>query len=223
MIEILLVEDDPALGRGLVVNLEHEGYKVHWVRDLQSASLANKRKTLELIILDLGLPDGSGFHFLQEIRATGSRLPVIILTAKTDEDSIVEGFQLGANDYVRKPFSDRELLARIRAAIKEPQIRSQQLRYGDLLLLVEQRQVKYNGKEVGLSPREFDILAYIVQKAETVVTREALLQEVDKSGELFDRTIDSNISHLRARFREAGIKSIQISSIYGVGYRLEKK
>jgi len=223
MIEILLVEDDPALGRGLVVNLEHEGYKIHWVRDLQSAFLANKRKTLELVILDLGLPDGSGFQFLKEVRSNGSRIPVIILTAKTDDDSIVEGFHSGATDYVKKPFSDRELLARIKAALKEPQMRSQQLRYGDLLVLLDHRQVKYNGKEIELSPREFDILAYFTRKAEAVVTREALLQEVDKSGELFDRTIDSNISHLRTRFREAGIKSIQISSIYGVGYRLEKK
>lgn len=222
MIEILLVEDDPVLGRGLSLNLEAEGYKPHWVSDLQGARTANSRKTLDLILLDLGLPDGSGLMFLKELRQAGSRIPVIILTARTDEDSVVEGLQLGANDYVRKPFGDRELLARIKTAIREPQSRSAQVRYEDLLILLDKRTVMFGEKELELSPREFDILSFFVQNAESVITREALLQAVDKNGELFDRTIDSNISHVRSRLKKAGIKSIQISSIYGVGYRLEK-
>jgi two-component system OmpR family response regulator len=222
MIEILLVEDDPILGRGLVLNLEHEGYKVHWASALQTASSFFQRSKIELVILDLGLPDGSGFQFLKEIRTSGSRVPVVILTAKTDEDSVVEGLQSGANDYVRKPFGDRELLARIKTALREPQVRSPQLRYGDLLVLLDKREVVYNGTEVDLSPREFEILAYFVENAERVVTREAILSSIDKNGELFDRTIDSNVSHVRARLKKAGVKTVQISSIYGVGYRLEK-
>jgi two-component system OmpR family response regulator len=223
MIEILLVEDDPVLGRGLCLNLEHEGYKVHWANSLHSATIANKRKNLELIILDLGLPDGSGFQLLKEIRDSGSRIPVLVLTAKTGVDSVVEGLQLGANDYIRKPFDDRELLARIKTALKEPQSRSHQIRYGDLLVLIDQRKVMCEGKEIELSPREFDILAFFIQSADMVLTREALLEAVDKNGELFDRTIDSNISHLRSRLKASGVKSVQISSVYGVGYRLEKK
>ncbi len=222
MIEILLVEDDPVLGRGLSINLEAEGYRVHWATDLASAAIANKRKSLELVLLDLGLPDGSGFQFLKAIRESGSRIPVIILTAKTDEDSVVEGLQLGANDYVRKPFGDRELLARIKTALKEPQVRSHQIRYGDLLVLVDRRQVMYGDREIDLSPREFDILSYFVQHADTVITREALLETIDKDNELFDRTIDSTISHVRSRLKKSGLKSIEINSIYGVGYRLEK-
>jgi len=223
MIEILLVEDDPVLGRGLVVNLEHEGYKVHWATDLQSANIANKRKNLELVILDLGLPDGSGFQLLKEIRQSVSRIPVLILTARTDVESVVEGLQLGANDYIRKPFDDRELLARIKTALKEPHARSQQIRYGDLLLLVDKRQVMFGGKEIELSPREFDLLSHFIQNAESVIARETLLETVAKDSDLFDRTIDSNISHVRSRLKKAGVKSIQISSVYGVGYRLEKK
>jgi DNA-binding response OmpR family regulator len=222
MIDILLVEDDPALGRGLCVNLEHEGYKVHLATDLQSAVIANKRKNFQLIILDLGLPDGNGFDFLKKIREAGSRLPVLILTAKTDIESVVQGLQSGANDYIRKPFDDRELLARIKTALKEPQVRSPQLRYGELLVLLDQRKVKFGEKEVELSPREFDILVYFVQNADVVVTRAALLDAVDKEGVLFDRTIDSNISHVRTRLKKSGIDSIQIASIYGIGYRLEK-
>lgn len=223
MIEILLIEDDPVLGRGLSINLEHEGYKVHWANSLHTALVANKRKNLELIILDLGLPDGNGIQFLKEIRSSGSRIPVLILTARTDVDSAVEGLQHGANDYIRKPFDDRELLARIKTALKEPQNRSHQVRYGDLLILIDKRKVMHEGKEIDLSPREFDILAFLVQNAETVLTRETLLEAVDKDGELFDRSIDSNISHLRSRLKAAGVKSVHVSSVYGVGYRLEKK
>jgi DNA-binding response OmpR family regulator len=223
MIEILLVEDDPILGRGLSLNLEHEGYKVSWVCDLHSAFETNRKKGFQLLILDLGLPDGSGFELLKEIRGSGSRMPILILTAKTDVDSVVQGLQSGANDYVRKPFDDRELLARIKTALREPQARSHQIRYVDLLVLVDQRQVMFEDKAIDLSPREFDILAYFVEHAEAVVTRETLLGKIDKEGELFDRTIDSNISHVRSRLKNAGVKSVQISSIYGVGYRLEKK
>lgn len=223
MIEILLIEDDPVLGRGLSVNLELEGYKIHWARDLKSGSALNKNSTLQLLILDLGLPDGSGLQFLKDLRQTNSRIPVIILTAKTDEDSVVEGLQSGASDYIRKPFGDRELLARIKTVLREPQLRSAQIRYEDLLLLLDTRRLLFNGNEIELSPREFDIISYFLQHAESVVTREALLEKIDKNGDLFDRTIDSNISHVRARLRQAGVKSVQISSIYGVGYRLEKK
>ncbi|MDR3606787.1 MAG: response regulator transcription factor [Oligoflexia bacterium] len=223
MTEILLVEDDPVLGRGLCLNLEHEGYKVHWANSLHAAMIANKRKNLELIVLDVGLPDGSGFDFLKEIRKAGSRIPVLVLTAKTDVDSVVEGLQFGANDYIRKPFDDRELLARIKTALNEPQIRSHQVRYGGLLVLIDQRKVLHDGKEIELSPREFDILAFFVQNAEAVLTRDRLLEAIDKNGDLFDRTIDSNVSHLRSRLKAAGVHSVQIGSVYGVGYRLEKK
>ncbi len=223
MIEILLVEDDPILGRGLCVNLEHEGYQIHWATSIRAASSAIQQKNLGLVILDLGLPDGSGFHLLTELRRSSPRIPVLILTAKTDVDSVVKGLQLGANDYVRKPFDDRELLARIKTALREPQARSQQLRYGDLLLLIDQRKVMFKENEIELSPREFDILAHFLQNAEIVLTREALLNAIDKNGDLFDRTIDSNISHLRSRLKAGGAKSVQISSVYGVGYRLEKK
>jgi DNA-binding response OmpR family regulator len=222
MINILLIEDDPALGRGLCINLEHEGYKVHLATHIHSALEATKRTSFELMILDLGLPDGNGFSFLKEMRKAGSRVPVIILTAKTDIESVVEGLQSGANDYIRKPFDDRELLARIKTALKEPQVHSSKIRYGELLVLPEKRKVMFGEREVELTPREFDILSYLIQNAESVITRTALLEFVDKEGALFDRTIDSNISHLRTRLKKSGVHSIQIIPVYGVGYRLEK-
>src|SRR4051812_1111987 len=120
MTQLLLVEDDPVLGRGLHVSLELEGYHVNWARDLKSAYLAVDESKPQLIVLDLGLPDGSGLELLKSLRTKGSAVPVVILTAQTDEDSVVVGLQAGANDYVRKPFGNRELHARIRTALRQP-------------------------------------------------------------------------------------------------------
>ncbi|MBF0361132.1 MAG: response regulator transcription factor [Oligoflexia bacterium] len=223
MIEILLVEDDPILGRGLQVGLEVEGYKVLWIDDLKTALKFEIKNDLSLIILDLNLPDGNGLDFLKKIRQSGSQIPVIILTAKIDEDSVVEGLQLGANDYVRKPFGQKELLARIKIATKEPLKREQQIRYGDILLLIDQRKVIFNEKEITMERREFDILNYFIQHSEMVVTRKSLLDFLGNENEIYDRTIDSHISHIRSRLRKAGVRSIQLTSVYGVGYRLEKK
>jgi two-component system, OmpR family, response regulator len=222
MIEVLLVEDDPVLGRGLSVSLEIQGYHVHWARSLKEATQAREKVKPALILLDLGLPDGNGLDFLRTIRETDARTPVVILTAQSDEDSVVEGLQSGANDYVRKPFGNKELLARLKTALHEPQAREHQIRYGDLMLLLDKRKVVYGEKEVELNRREFDILSYLVQHAEAVVTRESLLSSLDKDGEIFDRTVDSHISHLRTRLKQAGVSTLHISSVYGVGYRLEK-
>jgi two-component system OmpR family response regulator len=224
MIEILLVEDDPVLGRGLNVNLELEGYKVQWARDLKTAAEMHAASKLNLIVLDLNLPDGNGISFLKTIRAAGSKVPVVILTAVTDEDSVVEGLQSGANDYVRKPFGNKELLARVKIALRETAgNRGQEVRYGELFVLVDERRIKYGDADIDLNRREFEVLSYFISHAEAVVTREALLSTLDKDGEIFDRTIDSHVSHVRTRLKQAGVTAIQISSVYGLGYRLEQK
>jgi two-component system OmpR family response regulator len=220
--EVLLVEDDPYLGKVLKVNLEQEGYQVHWAQNLKDAEEVNRSQGLNLIVLDLNLPDGNGLTLLRTIRKGGSRIPVIVLTAKVDEESVVEGLQAGANDYVRKPFGQKELLARVQTALKAPRSPDEQLRYGDLLLLVEQRKVMFDGKELDLLRREYDVLAYFIEHAEAVVTRPALLNFLDKDGEIFDRTIDSHVSHVRSKLKKANVVNVQINSIYGVGYRMEK-
>jgi two-component system OmpR family response regulator len=223
MIELLLVEDDPVLGRALQISLEMEGYHVTWTRDLKSAQLVTEKTKLDLVILDLGLPDGSGISLLKKVRESGSVIPVIILTAKTDEDSVVEGLQTGANDYIRKPFSKKELSARIKTALRELQTRDRQIRFGELVLFPDQRRILFNENEVELKRREYDILCYFIQHAEAVVSREDLIKSFDKDSEIYDRTVDSHVSHVRARLKKAGVMSVQINSIYGLGYRLEKK
>ncbi len=222
MIHILLVEDDQMIARGIQINLELEGYKFSLAENLKMAFDINQTEKINLVVLDLGLPDGSGFEFLKKVRSSGSRLPIIILTAQTDEDFVVEGLQLGANDYMRKPFGNKELLARIKTALKEPQRRDRQLRFEDLLIIVEKRKVMFGETFIDLNPREFDILLYMIERADSIVSRESLLQIFDKDGEIFDRTIDSHVSHLRASLKKIGVTSIKISSVYGIGYRLEK-
>jgi DNA-binding response OmpR family regulator len=219
--KILLVEDDPALGRGLHISLQHKGYNVQWARDLKSAALLNTQHSFHLILLDQGLPDGNGISFLRQMRDNGSRIPVLILTAKTDEGSVVEGLESGANDYIRKPFGNLELLARIKTALQEPQSRARQIRCGELLVLLEQRRVFFQERELNLKRREFDVLSYFVEHFDKVVTREDLMLALKNENEIFDRTIDTHISHVRSKLRQAGIQSLKITSLYGVGYRLE--
>ncbi|MBS1960903.1 MAG: response regulator transcription factor [Bdellovibrionales bacterium] len=225
MVQLLLVEDDPILGRSLHVTLETEGYAVDWVQSLSGARETVRAKQPNLFVLDVNLPDGSGYDLLTEIRKERTDVPVILLTAKTDEDSVVRGLNLGANDYVRKPFGQKELLARISSALRMPMnaAKGTTLKYESLSIDLEKRQVKHQDRTLDVNRREFDILVHLVRHAEAVVTRESLLNALDKDGEIFDRTIDSHISHLRARFRKGDVNDIQINSIYGVGYRLEKK
>jgi two-component system OmpR family response regulator len=223
MTEILLVEDDPVLGRALQISLEIEGYRVTWVRDLKSAVLVTERTKLNLILLDLNLPDGSGIILLKRLRDSGSAIPVIILTAKTDEDSVVEVLETGGNDYIRKPFGKRELSARVKTALRELQTRDRQVRFGDLTVFPDQRRVLFNETEVELKRREYDVLIYFIQHAESVVSRDDLINSLGTENEIYERTVDSHVSHVRRCLKKAGVTRVQITSIYGLGYRLEKK
>lgn len=223
MANLLVVEDDPILGRSVVVALETKGYIVHWARDLRTAQKAVQELRPDMLLLDLGLPDGSGLELLKKVRDSGSKIPIVILTAQSDEDSVVAGLESGATDYVRKPFGKRELLARIKIALKERQEGEQKVRYENIVVLVDQRRAIYGDQVIELNRREFEILNYLVRNAESVVTRQALLTSLDKDVELYDRTIDSHVSRLRGRLREAGVFGVQISPVYGVGYRLEKR
>lgn len=223
MSHFMLVEDDPILGAGIKMNLEMEKYSVSWARDLRSAREMNNSSKFDLIILDLGLPDGNGLSLCKELRESGSRLPIIMLTAQADEDSVVSGLTAGANDYLRKPFGNRELVARIKTILREPALREDQVRFGDILVLRDQRRVLIDQHAIDLNRREFDIFTYLVNHGDNVVSRESLLQFLDREGEILDRTLDSHISHIRAKLKKAEISSVAIASVYGIGYRLEKR
>ncbi len=219
---ILLVEDDPVLGRSLSVGLEAEGYQVSWAMDLASARSKNRQSAFDLILLDVNLPDGTGFDFCREIRDEGSRIPIIMLTARSDEDSAVTGLHMGANDYVKKPFGSKELQARIQVALKEPVLREQQIRYGPVLALLGQRKILIDKIEIDFNRREFDIFAYLLARPEAVISREDLISATNNEGEIFDRTIDSHVSHIRNKLKKLEVAGVAIQSVYGVGYRLQK-
>src|ERR1700722_11797176 len=184
MSHLLLIEDDPILGAGIKMNLEMEKYQVSWAKDLRSAREFNGQNKVDLVLLDLGLPDGSGMSFCKELRESGSRLPIIMLTAQADEDSVVSGLSAGASDYIRKPFGNRELLARVKTALREPTMREDQVRFGDILVLRDQRRVMIEEHAIDLNRREFDIFTYLVNHGDSVVSRDNLLQFLDRDGEI---------------------------------------
>lgn len=221
---IHLIEDDPILARSLQINLELESHQVILSYTFQSAIEKQLAQKPEFIILDLGLPDASGFEYLKQLRSAQIQTPVIILSAQSDEDSIVKGLTLGAQDFVKKPYSFKELYARVLVnRIKtEKTAACSGLSYGSLKVDINRRVAIYKDQEIDLNRREFDILAYFLKNAELIVTRENLIQSLDKESEIFDRTIDSHISHIRKCFKTAQVDDIKITSVYGLGYRIEK-
>lgn len=221
LMKVKVIEDDPILARGLQLNFELEGYQVQVCSSLQSALKLYERQKFDFVILDLGLPDGTGFTYLENVRKTDTQTPIIILTAQTDEDSVIRGLQSGANDYMKKPYSFKELLVRMKVVTRKPAVESKKLTYENLVLNIDARSSKYNDQPFELNRREFDILAHFVQRAEMIVSRDSILSLINRDGEIFDRTIDSHISHLRKKLRSHGILNFKISSVYGLGYRLE--
>lgn len=219
---VQIVEDDPILARALQVNLELESHKVVINPNLESANKQLVSSTIDFVILDLGLPDGSGFNYLEKVKKDFSNLPVIILSAQSDEDSVVKGLMLGANDFVKKPYSYKELSARMQVIIKKPIAKAAVVEFAGVKVYEDDRLVKFNDTVIDFNRREFDIFFYLIKNAERIVSRDSLLQFLDKESEIFDRTIDSHISHLRKNLKKHDVGSLKISSVYGLGYRLEK-
>ena len=219
---IQIVEDDPILARALQVNLELESHKVVINANLEAAKKQLGSSALDFVILDLGLPDGSGFSYLEKIKSEFPNIPVIILSAQSDEDSVVKGLTLGANDFVKKPYSYKELSARMNVSMKKPQVKAAETEFAGVKVYEQDRLVKYKDAVIDFNRREFDIFFYLIKNAERIVSRDSLLQFLDKEAEIFDRTIDSHISHLRKNLKKNNVDTLKISSVYGLGYRLEK-
>jgi two-component system OmpR family response regulator len=224
MSRILLVEDDPALGKSLKFALEKEGYEVNWVTTKGAAENTCLERVYDVVALDLNLPDGNGLSFAKWASKNHPRMPILMITASGDEETVLAGFDAGAVDFVRKPFSNKELCARVKVILKDRAGKHlKALHYGDITIQPDQRLAKVGSNAIDLNRRQFQILCHFVANAESVVTRDNLIAALDKSEEMIDRTIDSHISHLRTKLRKAGLSGVQISPVYGLGYRLEKK
>ncbi len=219
--KITLVEDDPILIRALALTIQGAGYSVECFNSIATFESKFDASQLDLLVMDVGLPDGDGIEKLKQLRQSGYKFPIIIVTARDHEDSVVAGLAAGATDYIKKPYSNKELVARIKAALREPILSEKILRIGELMIHADKRQVFSANKEIVLNRRQFDILFYLSERQGVVVTRENLIQSIKGDGEMYDRTVDSHISHLRTVLKKSFVNSVLITSVYGIGYRLE--
>lgn len=226
---VLLVEDEPSIAVPLSFLLSEEGFKVKVVGDGREALSEFNRKTPDLVLLDVMLPSMSGIEVCQRIRAT-SDVPVIMLTAKASEIDKVLGLEVGADDYVTKPYSSRELLARIKSVMRRsrssdlgaPELQDEVLTVGPVTIDYGRHSVEVDGELVQLPLKEFQLLGTLMSNAGRVVTRAYLLTEVwgaDFYGD--ERTLDVHIKRLRSRISPGNVDRKLISTVRGVGYRFE--
>lgn len=222
---ILIVEDDPTLQSTLVYNLLRAGYRVLTAGDGEAALEVARRQAgrIDLVLLDLMLPGMNGFQVLRQLRTT-SDVPVLILSAKGEEQDKVDGLELGADDYVVKPFALRELLARVRAAIRRsavPAARPPSVLYrGPIRIEPERRRVAVGETEVSLRPKEFGLLLTLALEPGKVFGRQELLDAIWGEEIIVDeRTVDVHISWLRGKLSDAGVEEEVIRTVYGAGYR----
>ena len=224
--KILIIEDEPDIRKTLEYNISREGYEV-----ICASSLSEGRQELEsasftLLLLDLMLPDGSGLDLCRELKQDKSlsSMPVIILTAKDDEVDKVVGFELGADDYVTKPFSVRELILRVKAVLKRGERKSDnmevQRQFGELKIDVDSHEVFVNDEQVSLTALEFKLLRQLVDRRGRVQSRDQLLSDVwGYSSDVTTRTVDTHIKRLREKLGGMG-KYVQ--TIRGVGYKFTR-
>lgn len=223
MPKILIVEDDPQITKILKLNLRLSGLDTDNAITFQEAWGKISSDHFDLILMDIGLPDGSGLDLCQRVRESGNDVPIVFLSARTDEASVVKGIKNGADDYLRKPFGLEELKVRVNKFIKKMVPNMQTIKFGDLSIDPAKRVVTLMGQMISLGRKEQDILTLLARKAGDIVTRENILNTLYDNADLYDRTVDSHMSHLRRKLREVAGTSLQIPSVYGLGYRLEWK
>ena len=222
MSRILIVDDEPEIVRGLEDNLRFEGYQTSTAADGREALAVAAREAPDLILLDIMMPGLSGWDVCRELRSQGIDVPIIMLTARGEEGDRVRGLELGADDYITKPFSLRELLARVRAVLRRPGPRHkvEEFAFGDARVRPRGRQAFRAGREVGLTRKEFELLVYLLEHRGETVTRERLLDEV-WGYERFPttRTVDTHILRLRRKFEADPDRPRWILTVHGQGYK----
>lgn len=223
MPRILIVEDDVQISKSLSLNLKFSGYGTMTAPSVAEAWDLLKNEHFDLMCLDIGLPDGNGLDLCQKVRDSGNEIPILFLSARTDEATVVKGINCGADDYLRKPFGIEELKARITKILKKFTLPSTSLSFGRLSIDPVKRVVTIMGEIVTLGRKELEILILLTKRAGDIVTRENILNALYENADMYDRTVDSHMSHLRKKLREAAGTQLQINSVYGLGYRLEWK
>jgi DNA-binding response OmpR family regulator len=214
---VLLVEDEPSVGELVRGYLTRDGYRVIWVRSGDEALVELERHPVRLVLLDIGQPGRDGFDVCRDIRAR-SQVPILMLTARDEEPDRIVGLEVGADDYVTKPFSPRELVARMKAVLRrsEPQERHESMTLADVVLDRESRDVSVAGTPVELTAKEFDLLAFFMANTGIVVSRDLLLDRVwgvEYPGGT--RTVDVHVAQLRRKLGRPDL----IRTLRGAGYK----
>lgn len=227
---ILMVEDERAVARGLAYGLEQEGFEVVWAESGRQALDLAQTATPHMILLDIRLPDLSGFDVCRRLRAAGLRQPILMLTARDEEVDKILGLELGADDYLVKPYSLREVVARIRALLRRAYgelatpTEGSRLVFGEVEIDLQRLQVTRRGGLVELTPTEFRLLRYLVSHPDRPCTRDALIEAVwgydSEIGN--DRTVDVHIRHLREKLEDDPAVPRWLVTVRGVGYKFER-
>ena len=227
--KILIVEDEHAVARGLEYGLDKEGFAVLVAENGKKALDLAHTQNPHLILLDIRLPDISGFDICRQLRAEGGRMPILMLTARDEAIDKVLGLELGADDYVVKPYDLRELIARIRALLRRAYgelsqaAQGERILFGNIEINLEKLSVSRAGKPIFLTPTEFRLLRYLAENSRRPVSRAALIEAVwgYASDVGSDRTVDVHIRHLREKLEDDPANPQWIATVRGVGYKFE--
>src|SRR5882724_2230926 len=224
MNRVLVVEDEAAILQGLRDNLEFEGYEVFTAADGMAGLEEIRKRDPHLIVLDLMLPKLSGYELCRKLRSEGVNTPILMLTARGEEADRVVGLDLGADDYVTKPFSVRELMARVRALLRRSGHGSDlpsELEFGDIRVDFTRYEAFRGGKKVELTRKEFGLLRMLAAKEGAVVTRDELLEKVwGYDATPTTRTVDNHLAALRAKLERDAAEPCHLVTVHGVGYKL---
>lgn len=222
---ILVVDDDPHILEVIEFALEKAGMATARAKDGAEALKQFQRGRFDLLVLDISMPEMDGLEVCRQIRAT-SEIPILFLSSRDDEIDRILGLEIGGDDYVTKPFSPRELVARIKVILKRRMPvpantdKTLKLSHGDVSLDAEQHKVSWQGREVLLTATEFSILKEFLSQPQRVLNRDNIIDKTyGLNFHISDRTIDSHIRHIRAKFQELGCEQL-IETVHGVGYRL---
>ncbi len=225
MSRILIVEDDPAIGIALEDDLRLEGYTVELVRDGEAATARGRSGEFDLILLDVMLPKKDGFDVCRELRRAGVETMILLLTARTSETDKIVGLDLGANDYVTKPYSPKELRARVRALLRRPaadRSADETARFGDCEVDFVRGELRRAGKPVPTTPLEFKLLGLFTRRAGRVLTRSVLIDEAwGKDTAITERVVDNQIANLRRKIEPSPATPRFLKSVRGIGYRFD--
>jgi two-component system alkaline phosphatase synthesis response regulator PhoP len=223
MARILIVEDEPAIAMALEDDLTSEGYQVEVLSDGETASRRACAEPFDLVLLDVMLPRRSGFEVCRDLRRAGTKSAIIVLTAKTQEAEKVLGFELGADDYVTKPYSPPELRARIKAVLRRASGKPPEIyRFGDVEVDFTRCQLRRGGSVVETTPLEFKLLAFFVRREGRALTRQQLLDEVwGHDTFVTERSVDNQVTNLRKKIEPVPAEPRYIASVRGVGYRFD--